>query len=89
MSSEPEERETSSEPDDVWHLGQLFTNVVPLLIMASMAASMLVLAPWGRDIIYSSLSHFFALFPLFVLAFVTYVARTKLVDEDGEVSIRL
>lgn len=89
MSSGPEEREPSSDPDDIWHLGQLFTNVVPLLILASMAVSILVLAPWGRDLVYSSLSHFFTLFPLFVLAVITFVARTKLIDDEREVSLRL
>lgn len=81
--------ETDSDPDDIWYLGQLFTNIVPLLILASMAVSLVVFAPWGRDLIYSSLPHFFTLFPLFVLAFITYVARAKLIDEDREVSIRL
>lgn len=79
----------SSDSNDVWHLGQLFSNIVPMLILLSMALTMFVLAPWGRDLLYSTLTHFFTLFPLVVLAVITYVARAKLIDEDREVSIRL
>lgn len=75
----------SSESFDTWELGQLWTNVMPLLILATMAASLLVLSPWGIDLPYSPLSHFFTLFPLVVLATITYITKRKLDDEEAEV----
>lgn len=75
----------TSESSERWELGQLAMNVMPLLILATLSASMLVLSPWGIDPLYSGLTHFFTLWPLFLLATITYIAWVKITEEEREV----
>lgn len=79
---------SSASKGDLWDLGQLWSNVMPLLILALMSATLLALSPWGYDLPNSLFVHFFTLFPLVVLALVTYVARAKLFDEEREIPSR-
>lgn len=70
---------------DTWELSQLLANVVPLLILATLTASLLAASPWGIDPLYSTLAHFLILWPLLLLAVLTYVTKVKLYDEEAEV----
>lgn len=70
---------------DTWKLAQLWPVVMSLLILASMSASLLVLSPWEFDLITTGLTHFLTMWPLFLLAVITYVTRVKLGDEELEV----
>lgn len=63
----------------------VWPNVVSMLILASMTVSLLALAPWGYDILYSGTTHFLILWPLLLLALLSFVAWAKLGDEDREV----
>lgn len=72
----------SSDSIDAWELGQLLTNVMSMVILAVLAVSLVVLSPWGIDPLYSTLSHFFTLWPLLLLAIITYIAREKLAEEE-------
>lgn len=67
---------------DAAELSQLFPNVVSMLIMGASTVALLALSPWGFDPLRSSLTHFFTLWPLLLLAILTYVAMVKLADED-------
>lgn len=70
---------------DTWELAQLWSIVVPLLILASMSVTLLVLSPWGISLPASALAHFFTIWPLLLLALITYIARVKLGEEETEV----
>lgn len=63
----------------------VWPNVVSMLILASMTVSLLALGPWGYDILYSGMTHFLILWPLLLLAILSYVTWEKLVDEDRDV----
>lgn len=73
---------------DTAELSQVLPNVVSMLIMAVSTVALLALSPWGFDPLRSSLTHFFILWPLLLLAILTYVAVVKLGDEEREVPSR-
>lgn len=75
----------ASDSLDIWGLSQVWVNVVPLMIMATLTLSLLVLSPWGIDPLYSSITHFLTLWPLLLLAVLTYVTRVKLLNEEKDV----
>lgn len=75
----------ASKSFDTVELSQLLVNVVAILILASMSMSLLAFAPWEIDPLFSPLSHFLTLWPLLLLAIITYIAKVKLTDEEQEV----
>lgn len=74
-----------SDSFDTWELSQLWANIMPLLILATLTGTLFVLSPWGRDPLYSTLTHFLILWPLLLLATLTYIAKVKLYEEEKEV----
>lgn len=75
----------TSDSLDIWELGQVLTNVAPLVILATLSVSLLALSPWGIDPLYSTLTHFFTFWPLLLLATLTYITYVKLMEEEREV----
>lgn len=75
----------ASDALDTWELGQVLTNVMPMLILTTLSVSLLVLSPWGIDLLYSGLTHFFTFWPLLLLAILTYITYVKLAEEEKEV----
>lgn len=51
----------------------LSVNVIPLVILIVLDLLFWVVNPWGWDPFYVLVAHFLTLFPLVVLAIVTYV----------------
>lgn len=76
MIDESLEREVSS----------LATNLAPIVILASFVTLFVVTSYWQWNFVYFALSLFFDLFPLTVLAIVTYLLYQRLVlwAEPGE-----
>lgn len=70
---------------DTWELAQLWPIVMSLLILASMSVTLLVFSPWGIDLPASAFTHFLTIWPLLLLATVTYITRVKLGEEEIEV----
>lgn len=78
----------ASNSDGVGELSQLWPNVVSMLILATMTVSLLALTPWGIDVLYSSITHFLILWPLLLLAVLTFVAKVKLAEGEREIPSR-
>lgn len=78
----------ASDSLDESALSQLWPTIVAILILAGMSLSLLAFSPWGIDPLNSSLSHFLTLWPLTLLAILTYVAKVKLDDMETEVPSR-
>lgn len=53
-------------------------NVVPILILAFFFVLFVTWTPWTGEPLITLISHFLTLFPLVLLAIVTYVAATYL-----------
>lgn len=65
----------------------LVSNLAPLVILLMFIVLSLVWGlwfPWETDFLYSSLHHFLTLFPLVLLAVVTYVTHQKLNESDEQ-----
>lgn len=78
----------SSDSLDEAALSQFWPTIMTLLILGGMSVAHLAIAPWGRDPLYSSISHFLTFWPLTLLAVLIYVAKTKLDDAEREVPNR-
>lgn len=77
----------SSRPSIEQELSSLASNIAPLIILLIFVVLSLVWVvwfPWGPDPLYSSLHHFLTLFPFVLLAILTYVARKKVAEGEGE-----
>ena len=61
---------------DTWL--DMLVNVVPIVVLAVLDLLVWFTNPWGWDLLYIALAHFLTLFPLFVLAVVTYLAAERL-----------
>lgn len=61
----------------------LTVNLIPLGILAFMDALFWVINPWGWDPLMIAVSHFLTLFPLAVLALVTYVSGVIVQRDEG------
>lgn len=75
----------SSRPSLEQEVSDLASNIAPLIILALFVLLSLVWVfwfPWRPNPLYSSLHHFLTIFPLILLALLTYVAKTKL--DEGE-----
>lgn len=59
----------------------LTVNVVPLVILAFFSLLFLAINPWGWDPFVVSLTHFLTVFPLVLLALLSYLAGL-LVEQD-------
>ena len=62
----------------------LTVNLVPLGILAFMDALFWVFNPWGWDPLMIVVSHFLTLFPLVLLAILTYVSGAIIQRDEGE-----
>ena len=62
----------------------LTVNLVPLGILAVLDALFWVVNPWGWDPFVIAVSHFLTLFPLVLLALLTYVSGTIIQRDEGE-----
>lgn len=70
---------------DRGEFSQLWPNVMSMIILGIMTVSLLAMAPWGIDVLYSGLTHFLILWPLLLLAILTYITKEKLAEEEKEI----
>lgn len=75
----------TSDTLDEAALSQFWPTIMALLILATMSVSMLLFTPWGIDPLYTSVSHFLTVWPLTLLAILTYIAKLKLDEGEKEV----
>lgn len=61
----------------------LTVNLIPLGILAFLDAMFWVYNPWGWDPFVIAVSHFLTLFPLLLLAILTYVAGVVVQRDEG------
>lgn len=61
----------------------LTVNLVPLVILAFMDVLFLVYNPWGWDPLMVVVTHFLTLFPLLLLAIMTYVSGAIIQRDEG------
>lgn len=64
----------------------LTVNLIPLGILAFMDGLFWVINPWGWDPLMIVVSHFLTLFPLLLLAVLTYVSGTVIQRDEGKVA---
>ena len=62
----------------------LTVNLVPLGILAILDALFWVVNPWGWDPFIVGVAHFLTLFPLLLLALLTYVSGVVIQRDEGE-----
>lgn len=62
----------------------LTVNLIPLGILAVLDALFWVVNPWGWDPLMIVVSHFLTLFPLVLLALLTYVSGSVIQRDEGE-----
>ncbi|SFS11589.1 hypothetical protein SAMN05216559_3901 [Halomicrobium zhouii] len=66
----------------------LTVNLVPLAILAFMDVLFWVVNPWGWDPLIIVVSHFLTLFPLLLLAILTYVSGLFVQRDEGKAAAR-
>ncbi|MHB9286518.1 DUF6684 family protein [Halobacteriales archaeon Cl-PHB] len=62
----------------------LVVNIIPIGILAFFDLLFVVVNPWGWDLLTIVLMHFLTLFPLAVLAVVTWVSGAAIQGAEGE-----
>lgn len=62
----------------------LTVNLVPLAILAFLDAMFWLVNPWGWDPLMIVVSHFLTLFPLALLAILTYVSGAVIQRDEGQ-----
>lgn len=62
----------------------LTVNIIPIAILAFFDLLFVVVNPWGWDLLTIALMHFLTLFPLVVLAVVTWVSGMAVQQAEGE-----
>jgi len=67
---------------DTWL--DLTVNVIPIGILLVLDVLFWVVNPWGWDPFYVAITHFLTLFPLVLLAGLTYVAGRVVQHAEGE-----
>ena len=65
-------------------LFDLVVNLIPIAILAFFSLLFIAFNPWGWSPFTVTLSQFLTLFPLFVLAVVTYVAGRVIQRDEAE-----
>lgn len=65
----------------------LTVNIVPLGVLLLMDALFWVANPWGWDPFVIALAHFLTIFPMLVLAGVTYVSGRVIQRDEGKEAV--